>query len=103
MVSSSGSGNKEQNQKLTKVLGISPKRYAHILKGKQFNLWIKGKEEFISKLCNVAGHWSPDKTKYQVQKEKVTYLFSQHYQKYNKKVSNTEDIFAKQIIFELNA
>ncbi len=56
-----GTGTKEQNQALTKKLGISPKKFAHMLKGAQYKLWVKGKEDLISKLCVMFGHWSPDK------------------------------------------
>ncbi len=56
-----GSGTKEGNQALTKKLGISPKKFAHMLRGAQYKLWIKGKEDLISKLCVVSGKWNFEK------------------------------------------
>ncbi len=55
------SGTKENNKDLTKKLGISPKKFAHMIKGAQYKLWIKGKEDLISKLCVSLGSYSTSK------------------------------------------
>lgn len=43
------SGSEKINKKISEMLGMPPKRYAKILKGFQYELWIKGKEDIIGR------------------------------------------------------
>jgi hypothetical protein len=42
-------GTKEKNKQMTELLGVSPSKFAKMIKGAQYSLWIKGKEDLIYK------------------------------------------------------
>ena len=46
-----GKGTKMQNKQLTELLGCTPKVFAKVLRACQYKLWVKGKEDLVSKLC----------------------------------------------------
>ena len=44
-------GTKQNNKKVSDKLGIPPKKYANMLRGIQYKLWLKDHKELIFKLC----------------------------------------------------